>query len=183
MKTRAWISHESPQQPGWKRGSAWGRGGVMWISYCLSLCPDTMLYLRHLGGSSLTSARLLQSVWFPWQKTTTDNWPGSHGSGALKTAVQAETGRKVHWWLLFALLINVRPGSPRSRGLTGRHGLSVYIYQFPELSFLSPPIIWATRPSDTYTPYIRSIEGDKLCDIAQLTFQSSISSSVIPLVK
>ena len=45
----------------------------------------------------------------------------------------------------------------------------VYTCQFPELIFLSLPIIWAIRPSDTYA---RSNQGDKLCDIAQLTSQS-----------
>lgn len=72
---------------------------------------------------------------------------------------------------------------PEAKGSRAGMGSQVYIYQFPELSFLPPLILWAIRPSDTYIPYTRSIEGDKLCDIAQLTFQSSISSSIIPLVK
>ena len=72
---------------------------------------------------------------------------------------------------------------PEAEGSRAGMGSQVYIYQFPELSFLSPPIIWAIRPSDTHIPYIHSIEGDKLCDIAQKTFRSSISSSIVPLVK
>lgn len=115
-----------------KMGSARGGGGhVDFLLFCFM--PWYEALLRHRGGSSLTSDRLLRSFWFPWQKTTTDNWPSSQGAETLKTSVPAKTGRKVHWWLLFALLINVRPGTPYDQGL--RDG--------PLLSSLHMSVSWA----------------------------------------
>lgn len=112
---------------GYRKRLPSGRCTVNWQRVCVQregsrvdfllfyFMPRYEALLRPWGGNSLTSDGLLQSVWFPWHKTTTDNWPGSHGPETWKHSVPADMGRKVQWWLLSALLINVKPGSTYHR--------------------------------------------------------------------
>lgn len=117
-----------------------GGGGVAtWTFYCFTLQPDMKLYWGAGVGVHLLQTDGCRPVWFPWHETTTDKWPGSQGSKAWKHSVPAKTGREVRWWLLFALLRNVKPASPHHRELTEEQGLGLHMSVSWDKSSLCAP--------------------------------------------
>lgn len=158
---RASISQETPQWQGWQMGSAWGGGGL-WIFYCFALCPDVKLYWgTRVGVHWLqTDCRGLFDFLDRKRQLITDLAVKVQRHWKHQFLLKQEGRSTGDCFLPFWWMSDQDP--PTIKG--SRMGIcsQVYICQFPELIFLSLPIIWAIRPSDTCA---RSNQGGKLCNI------------------